>query len=143
MQHLLSPQNTLGVTMKAPEAPLALLIALLPTAVLFSLAYWRFRVQRRYTVGAVILFGLGVALATLVLAVSATYLSPSLSKAQASNWLAAFPLVVYAATLVVVGRASKLSAPGLVIGGVVALVPLYFFGFYAWLLAACSFGNCL
>lgn len=129
--------------MRAPEAPLALAIALLPTAVLLGLAYWRFRVLRRYTHLTVIAFSLGTALAALTIAVSATYVWHTSSAAQASNWLAVVPIVVYASTLTAIGKASKLSAPGLVLGGVVALVPLCFFGFYAWLLAACSFGNCL
>lgn len=128
--------------MRAPEAPLALVIALLPTAVLLGLTYWRFWVLRRYTHLTVIAFSFGSALAALVFAVSATYVWHAFSAAQASEWLALVPLVVYASTLMTIGKASKLSAPGLVLGGVVGLVPLCFFGFYAWLLAACSFGNC-
>jgi hypothetical protein len=107
------------------------------------MAYWRFKVLRRYTHFTVISLAFGSALAALVVTVSVTHVWRSLSAAQTSIWLAAAPLSVYLGILIAVGRTSKLSPPGLVIGGVVALLPLYFFSFYAWLLAACSFGNCL
>jgi hypothetical protein len=129
--------------MRAPEAPFALVIALLPTAFLFGMAYWRFRVLRRYTHLTVISLAFGSALAALVVEVSATYLWRPFSAARDSNWVFALPLLVYVGLLVVVGKATKLSATDLVIGGIVALLPLYFFGFYAWLLAACSFGDCI
>jgi hypothetical protein len=129
--------------MRAPEAHLALVMALLPSAVLFGMAYWRFKVLRRYTHLTVIAFAFGSALAALVITVSATYAFRPFSAAQASIWLAAAPVLVYVGVLAVVSKASKLSSPGFVIGGSVAVLPLYFFCFYAWLLAACSFGNCL
>jgi hypothetical protein len=71
--------------LKAPEAPLALAIALLPTAVLIGIAYWRFRMLRSHTHLIVIAFSVGAALAALIATVSATYVWHSLAAAQASN----------------------------------------------------------
>ncbi|MDD5333598.1 MAG: hypothetical protein PHS32_07620 [Rhodoferax sp.] len=123
--------------------PTALGLALLPTAVLIGAAYWRFKVRLAHTPLTVVAFSFGLALAALVVAVSATYSLRVLSAAQGSNGLVAIPLLVYAASLTAMGRRSKLSVPALVLGGAVGIVPMYFVGFYVWLLAACSFGDCL
>jgi hypothetical protein len=62
---------------------------------------------------------------------------------QASNALLAIPSLVYVIAIVVVGKKFKIDYGSLGIWAVVGLVPLWFLGFYAWLFAACSFGDCL
>lgn len=134
----------MGVTqMTSPVAPLALLIALIPAALLFAMAYWRLAVVRSYTLVPVVAFAVGLALVVLSATVAATYAFHPIRPLRESLFVLGVPVVCYVTALVVVGRAGQLSAVSLVIGGVVGLAPLYFLGFYAWLLSACSFGDCL
>lgn len=115
--------------MTLPVAPLALLIALVPAAALLVLGYWRFAV--------------GVALVMLSAAVAATYALHSIRALRESVIVFGIPAVFCVTAIAVVGRKGQLSSASLVIGGVVGLAPLCFLGFYAMLLSACSFGDCL
>jgi hypothetical protein len=128
--------------MHPPVAPLALLLALIPTLALVALASWRARTNSLTALHAAA-FALGLALAAVVLAVSSTYAFPHLRPLQASNALLAIPSLVYVITVVAVGRKFKLDYGSLGVWAAVGLVPLWFLGFYSWLLAACSFGDCL
>jgi hypothetical protein len=128
--------------MQLPVAPLALLIALVPTLLLVAMAAWRAS-NGSLTAFHTAALALGLALASLVGAVSATYAMPQLLPIRASNALMAVPCLVYTAALVVVGIKCRINCGSLVVWALVGVVPLWFLGFYAWLLAACSFGDCL
>jgi hypothetical protein len=135
---------TLGVTqMNLPVVPLALLIAVIPAALLFAMAYWRFMVVRSYTLVPVVAFAVGVALVMLSATVAATYAFHHLRPLRESLFVLGIPAVCYVAALTVIGRKGRMSVSSLVLGGFVGLAPLYFLGFYAMLLSACSFGDCL
>ena len=129
--------------MELPVAPAALLFALVPTFALAGLAYWRFVLRRSFSSPSVVAFAVGLALAALVIAVGSTYAFKPLWPLRASDWLVVAPLATYFAAIAFVGAKGKLSFVPLCIGTVVGIAPLYFIGFYAWLLAACSFGDCL
>ena len=129
--------------LELPVAPAALLFALVPTLALAGLAYWRFVLRRSFSSFSVVALGIGLALAALVVAVGSTYAFKPLWPLRASNWLVVAPLVTYLAVIAFVGVKDKLSFVPLCIVAVVGFAPLYLIGFYAWLLAACSFGDCL
>lgn len=129
--------------MTLPAAPLALLIALIPAMLLFAMAYWRFAVARSYTLVSVVAFAVGLALVMLSATVAAAYAFQSLRPLRESFLVLGIPAISYVVALVAVGRKGSASPASLVFGGVVGLVPLYFLGFYAMLLSACSFGDCL
>lgn len=129
--------------MTLPVAPLALLIALVPAVALLALGYWRFAVLRTYTLMPVIAFAVGMALVMLSATVAATYAFHPIRALRESVVLLGIPAVFYVTAIAVVGRKGQLSSASLVIGGVVGLAPLCFFGFYAMLLSACSFSDCL
>lgn len=129
--------------MTQPVAPLALLMALIPAAALIALAYWRFAVVRTYTLIPAIAFAVGVALVMLCATVAATYAFQPIRVLRESLLVLGIPAVFYATALAWVGRKGKLPSASLVIGGAVGLAPLCFLGFYAMLLSACSFGDCL
>jgi hypothetical protein len=129
--------------MPLPVAPAALLIALVPTFAMCGTAYWRYKRFGRLTAFQAAMFGVGAALAALIVAVSATYaLSPFFSL-QGSNWLIAAPIATYLVVVLVTRAMGKLETTSLAIWPAAGLAPLYFAGLYAWLLAACSFGDCL
>lgn len=129
--------------MTLPVAPLALLFALIPTLLLCALAYWRFAILRSYSAVTVTAFAIGVALFAVSATVAASYSFQTLLPVRESGWVLVVPVLAYVATLVVVGKKGNVSAHGLALGGLVGLVPLCFLGFYALLLAACSYGDCL
>jgi predicted neutral ceramidase superfamily lipid hydrolase len=131
--------------MTLPVAPLALLIALVPAAVLLALAlaHWQFAVVRTHTLMLVIAFAVGVALIMASVTVAATYAFHPLRELRESSLVPGIPVVFYVTALVVVGRKGRMSPASLVIGGVLGLAPLCFLGLYAMLLSACSFGDCL
>ena len=128
--------------MQLPGAPLALLLALVPTLVLVAMAAWRASSNSLSAFHTAAL-ALGLALASLVVVVSATYAVPLLRNLRASNSLMAVPCLVYVGSLIAVAARSKINYGSLGVWALVGLVPLWFLGFYAWLLAACSFGDCL
>lgn len=128
--------------MRTPDAPLALLIALAPTIALVALASCRAR-RKSLTAFHATFLALGIALATLVVAVSSTYAFSFLRPLQASNVLLLAPAFAYVASLAIVGARERLEYGVLGLWAVAGLVPLWLIGFYAWLLAACSFGDCL
>ena len=128
--------------MQLPVAPLALFLALIPTLVLLALAWWRGR-SGSLTAFHAAAFALGLGLAAVVLAVSLTYAFPLVRPLQASKALLAIPSLVYVLTIVTAGKKFKLPYGSLGVWSAVGLVPLWFLGFYAWILAACSFGDCL
>ena len=129
--------------MQFPVAPAALLLALVPTLALLAICYWRFKTNRGVSPFQIAALGVGVGLAALVTAVGSTYAFRAFFPARASNWLIAVPLTFHVSVLVVAAVKARIEVASLVIWGFVGLVPLYFVGFYAWLLAACSFGDCL
>ena len=129
--------------MRFPDAPLALLIALVPTFVLLGIVWWRVRNGRGLSAFQGAAFAVGISLAAAVVTVSSTYVFRPLWAFRAQNWLLIGPLGTYLIVLLIVARKIKIESSSLVIWGVVGLVPLFFIGFYAWLLAACSFGECL
>ena len=128
--------------MQPPVARLALLLALAPTLVLVAMAAWRASNSSLSAFHSAAL-ALGLALASLVVAVSATYTIPVFRGVQASNALMVVPCLVYVVSLVAVGSKFKINYGSLGVWALLGLVPLWFLGFYAWLLAACSFGDCL
>ena len=128
--------------MRTPDAPLALLVALAPTIALVALALWRARSKSLTGFHAAFL-AVGLALAALVVAVSSTYAFAFFRPLQTSNLLVIAPAVAYVATLAIVGARAKLNYGTVGLWAIAGLVPLWFIGFYAWLLAACSFGDCL
>ena len=87
--------------------------------------------------------GFAAALAVLVLVVASTYTFATLRQLQASNWLIVVPFLVYALVLGTLTRRFRLSIASILLAGSIGLAPLCFVGFYAWLLAACSFGDCI
>ena len=129
--------------MQFPVAPAALLFALAPTLALPAMCYWRFKTNGGISPFQIAAPGVGVGLAALVIAVGSTYAFRTFFPARASNWLIAVPLIFHVGILVVAAVKTRIEVPSLVIWGFVGLAPLYFVGFYAWLLAACSFGDCL
>ena len=99
--------------------------------------------MRSYTLVPVIAFAVGVGLAILSATVAATYAFRPIRPLRESILVLGIPAVCYVTALIVIGRRGQLPAADLVIGGVLGLAPLYFLGFYAMLLSACSFGDCL
>ena len=118
---------------------IALVVALLPAA----LFYWRSQANRHVSGLHVTMVALGVALATLMLTVASTYAFRPLRVLQASHWLWGIPLLVYFGAAIPLGAKGKVEYGSLGIWIVVGLAPLLFLGIYAWLIAACSFGDCL
>lgn len=129
--------------MRLPDAPLALLMALIPTFALVGLAWWRIQSGRNLSAFQGAALGVGLSLAALVLTISATYSFPLLSELRASKLLLIAPLGTYFIVLLLLCKRAKIEGSSLGLWGVVGLVPLFFVGFYASLLAACSFGDCL
>ena len=129
--------------MTLPVAPLALLMALIPAAVLIAVACWRLTVLPSYTLVPAISLAAGVALVTLSAIVCVTYAFEFLWPIRDSFLALVAPLVGYFGALTIVGRKGKLVVPDLVIGGILGLVPVYFLGLYVMLLSACSFGDCV
>ena len=129
--------------MQLPVAPLAIDIPLLLSATVFALAYRGFRLRGTLSLIESLLIGFAAALAALVLAVASTYAFAPLRQLQASNWLVVAPLLVYALVLGTLARRFRLPIASVLLAGSIGLAPLYFVGFYAWLLVACSFGDCI
>ena len=129
--------------MHAPIAPMFLFLALAPAVVMLFLAYWRLRVVRTFSPFTVIAFSLGVALFGLVAAISVAYFLRGSIETQFFSSLIAASLCLYIGVFFMLGKRSKLPVLGLMVAGALALVPLYYVGFYSMLLTVCSFGECL
>ena len=129
--------------MQLPVAPLAIAIPLLLSATVFALAYRGFRLRGTLSLIESLFTGFAAALAVLVLVVASTYTFATLRQLQASNWLIVVPFLVYALVLGTLTRRFRLSIASILLAGSIGLAPLCFVGFYAWLLAACSFGDCI
>jgi hypothetical protein len=129
--------------MRAPDSLLllgtALAVALLPVAG----AWWRIQKRRSVSGLQVAVAAVGVALTTLLVLVSSTYALLSHSAAASAWWPAAASLLAYGVSGFAVGRRVKVEYGSLGLWLAAGAVPLVFLGFYAWLLAACNFGNCL
>jgi hypothetical protein len=129
--------------MSALVAPLALLMALAPAALLLGIAYWRFAVLRIFTLVPAIACAVGVSLVILCGVVAASYGLQFLQSLRDSALVLAIPLAGYAIAIACVGRKGRMETANLVIGGAIGLVPLGFLALYVTLLSACSFGDCL
>ena len=129
--------------MQSPEAPALLLTGVAVALAPLGMALWRLRSKRGLSGFQVSVVAIGLALAALMVVVSATYSFRPLHVLRASNWLVIVPLLIYLASSVALGRRANLEYGSLGIWVAVGTVPLVFFGFYAWLLAACCFGDCL
>ena len=120
-----------------------LAFASLPAALFAGLSCWRFNVAKRWSHTTAIGFSLGLSLAVLVFAVATTYLWPVSPALRVAYWLPAYPVVAYTGSVIVLGRMGKLSAQGLLFGGVLGLIPFVILTPFVWLFTACSFGDCL
>lgn len=129
--------------MTAPDFSLFLAFASLPTALFSGLSCWRFKVTRRWSYTTAIGFALGLAFAVLVVAVASTYIWPVSPPMRVAYWLPVYPVVAYAGSVILLGRIGKLPTQGLVIVGVLGLIPFAIFSPFVWLFTACSFGDCL
>jgi hypothetical protein len=129
--------------MNFPVAPLALLMALVPFTALVAMAHWRFSVKKSYTLVTCVSFAVGVALFILSATVAASYSFQSLRLFRDSFLVVGVPALCYVVALVAIGLKGKVPAINLVLGGAVGVLPLCFLGFYAMLLSACSFEDCL
>ncbi len=129
--------------MQSPEAPALLITGVTVALAPLGMALWRLRSKRGLSGFQVSVVAIGLALAALIVAVSATYAFRPLHVLRASNWLVSVPFLLYLASSIALGKRAKLEYGSVGIWVVVGTVPLVFFGFYAWLLAACCFGDCL
>jgi hypothetical protein len=88
------------------------------------------------------LLSIGLALLTLMLLIVVAYTIASGASLQDSVFvLMGLPLLVYAASLVIMVRRSNISKPKAVAWGMIGLVPLYFVSGVVLIYSACSFGT--
>lgn len=129
--------------MRSPEATALILIALAVALTPLGFVQWRLRANRGVSGLQVAVVAIGLALATLMVSVSATYALRPLHVLRASHWLVVVPVMAYLASSIMLGIKAKIESGLLGTWVAIGTLPLAFLGFYAWLLAACSFGDCL
>ena len=84
----------------------------------------------------------GIALLALMLIVVVAHTAASAAAlAESVLFLAGLPLLVYAASLVVLVRRSNVSRPVAVACGLAGLIPLYIISGFVLIYTACSFGT--
>jgi hypothetical protein len=126
-----------------PALPAALLLSLAPAAILLVLAHWRLAQPRSNRTFWVVAFGVGVALVAASIGEAASCSFGFLRPFRDSPWSLTVALAPYVFVLFAMARSRQLSVSLVAVCGVVGLLPLYFLGLYALLLAACAYGDCL
>lgn len=121
----------------------ALAMSVLATLGFFALGTWRFVIARSPSGLAVGSFALGSALLALAAATYAAYAFPPFAVLRQFGGTLVVAVVVYAGVFAYAVLKRRLEFGNLLLFAVVGFVGLWFFGFYAALLVACSFGDCL
>jgi hypothetical protein len=121
----------------------ALAMSVLATLGFLALGTWRFIIGRSSSGLAVGSFALGSALLALAAATYAAYAFQSLAVLRHFGFTLVIPAVVYAGVFAYAVLKRRLEFSNLLLFAVAGFVGLWFFGFYAALLVACSFGDCL
>jgi hypothetical protein len=109
----------------------------------FSYGTWRFIIARSQSGLAVCSFALGSALLALVLTTYAAYAFPPLTVLRQFGGTLIISVAVYASVFGYAVLRRQLQVSAAVLFGAAGFVGLWFFGFYAALMVACSFGDCL
>ncbi len=128
---------------RLPETPALLFIAIAFALAPLGFMGQRLRAKRPISGLQVSVVAIGLALAALMVTVSATYALRPLHAARGSNWLVVVPLLAYFSSSLIIGLKAKIDSGSLGIWVAAGIMPVAFLGFYVWLLAACSFGDCL
>jgi hypothetical protein len=121
----------------------ALCMSIVATAGFLAFGIRQFAISRPPSSVAVGSLALGAALLALVLATCLVYALPSLRPAREAGINLVVPLVVYLGVFVHAVVRHRLTFGNLLFVAILGFVGLWFFGFYAGLLVACSFGDCL
>jgi len=113
-------------------------------ATLGTLAFgaWRFTAAKTPSALAAGSLALGSALVAGVIATSISYAVPFPAARELGLGLIA-AVTVYLAVLVYARIRRRVEVGGLMAAGAVGFVALWFVGFYALLITACAFGDCL
>lgn len=121
----------------------ALLMSVVATVGFFSFGLWRFSSRPTPSPMVVASFALGSALLALVAATYLVYAIPQMRTAREFGANLLVPVAVYLGVFIYAVRRRATEAGNLLFVGCVGFVALWFYGFYAGLLVACSFGDCL
>jgi hypothetical protein len=125
------------------RADFALAMSVLATVGFSAFGVWRFAVAARPSPFAAAALALGMALIVLVVSTFLAYAIPFAEPARyfGINWV--LPVIAFLCILVYAGKWRQVEPGGLVLFGAAAFVGLWFLSFYAGLLVACTFGDCL
>jgi hypothetical protein len=124
------------------RADVAFAMSVLVTLGTLTFGAWRFAAAPQPSPIASALLALGAALLAGLVATAAAYAIPMRAVHELGLGLA-IPVVVYMAVLIYARVRRKVELAGLIAFGAVGALALWFVGFYALLITACAFGDCL
>jgi hypothetical protein len=124
-------------------ADFALAMSVLATLGFSAFGVWQFAVTARPSSFAAASLALGMGLAVLVASTFLVYAIPFGKPARELGVNLVLPLIAFAGVLFYAGKWRQVKLGGLLFFGAAAFFGLWYLGFYAGLLVACAFGDCI